>query len=64
MRWIEVIGDLLKLVIDAIRAGKSDDQIADEIAERLAEPGSVGQHLLDAAKRRKAKLADFKRGAP
>lgn len=64
MRWVELIGDLLRLVIDAIRAGKDDDEIAAAIAERLAEPGSVGQHLLDAAKKRRAKIDRFKRGEP
>jgi len=58
MSTLSVVSEGLKLVeqiVDWVHEGLSDE----EIRERLAHPHGVGQNLIDAAKKRKEKLADF-----
>lgn len=58
MKWIEWLAEALAIVIQAIRDGATDE----EIAARLSAPGSVGEHLLEASRTRKGKLAEYRRG--
>ena len=63
MKWVELLAEAIQIVLRLVRNGATDDEIAEAIAEHLASPATVGQDLLDAAERRRAKLARIRGGA-
>ena len=50
--------DAIKFIIEKAQQGVSDE----EILKRMAEPGGVGQKLIDAVKKRSDKFDDFVSG--
>lgn len=58
MGLLEAVVGLARDVVQMVRDGASDE----EIRQRIADPQGVGQKLIDAARGRKKRIADFVEG--
>jgi len=55
---LEAAFSLVREVVQAIRDGATDE----EVRARLADPGGVGQRLIDAVRSRRSRLRDYVEG--
>lgn len=51
----KALGEVFDMIVDAVRS----DVPPEEIRQRLAEPGGVGEKLIAAVRQRRSKFDDF-----